>query len=52
MSENDSPQIDPLFKPEKNNLCPCDSQGWIFPNKVTKKDLQGWNYMVTSRKNF
>ena len=30
-------------------LCPCDSQGWIFPNKVTKKDLQGWNYHIWLR---
>ena len=49
ISENNSPWIDPLFKPEKNNLCPCDSQGWIFPDKVTKKDLQGWNYYIWLR---
>ena len=47
--ENASPWIDPLFKPEKNNLCPCDSQGWIFPDKVTKQDLQGWNHYVWLR---
>ena len=49
ISENASPWIDPLFKPEKNNLCPCDSQGWIFPDKVTKADVQGWNYYIWLR---
>ena len=49
ISENALPWIDPLFKPEKNNLCPCDSQGWIFPDKVTKADVQGWNYYIWLR---
>ena len=26
ISENNSSWIDPLFKPEKNSLCPCDTQ--------------------------
>ena len=47
--ENSSPWTDPLFKPEKNSLCPCDSAGWIFPEKVTKQDVQGWNYYIWLR---
>ena len=49
ISENDLPWIDPLFKPEKQSLCPCDSKGWIFPDKVTKYDVQGWNYYTWLR---
>ncbi len=41
--------IDPLFKPEKKSLCPFDSQGWIFPDNVTKADLQGWNNYIWAR---
>ena len=40
---------DPLFKPEKKNLCPFDSQGWIFPENVTKADVQGWNNYIWAR---
>ena len=47
--ENSSPWIDPLFKPEKSNLCPCDSKGWIYPDKVTKSDVQGWNNYIWLR---
>ena len=50
ISENSSSWIDPLFKPEKNSLCPCNSQGgWIFPDKVTKSDVQGWNNYIWLR---
>ena len=40
---------DPLFKPEKKSLCPYDSQGWIFPDNVTKADLKGWDYYIWAR---
>ena len=44
--ENAPAWTDPLFKPERQSLCPYDSQGWIFPEKVTKLDVQGWkNYI-------
>ena len=50
ISESSSSWIDPLFKPEKNSLCPCNSQGgWIFPDKVTKSDVQGWNNYIWLR---
>ena len=50
ISDNSSSWIDPLFKPEKNSLCPCNSQGgWIFPDKVTKSDVQGWNNYIWLR---
>ena len=41
--------IDPIFKPEKKNLCPYDSQGWIFPENVTKADVAGWNNYIWAR---
>ena len=47
--ENALPWVDPLFKPEKQSLCPYDSKGWIFPEKVTKLDVQGWNYYIWLR---
>ena len=40
---------DPLFKPEKKNLCPYDSQGWIFPENITKADVSGWNNYIWAR---
>ena len=40
---------DPIFKPEKKSLCPYDSQGWIFPENITKADLQGWNNYIWVR---
>ena len=47
--ENSSPWVDPLFKPEKQSLCPYDSKGWVFPEKVSKLDVQGWNYYIWLR---
>ena len=40
---------DPIFKPEKKSLCPFDSQGWIFPENVTKADVSGWNNYIWCR---
>ena len=40
---------DPIFKPEKKNLCPYDSQGWIFPENITKADVAGWNNYIWAR---
>ena len=34
---------DPMFKPEKSNLCPYDRRGkWILPSDALDEDIHGW----------
>ena len=36
------PWTDPLFKPCKENLCPCNESGWLLPENVLFTDVDGW----------
>ena len=37
------PWTDPLFKPDKANLCPYDKKGWILPEDAIDDDVYGWD---------
>ena len=39
-----------MFKPEKNNLCPYDSNGeWVLPEDVLDSDVEGWEKFKWAR---
>ena len=41
---------DPMFKPEKKNLCPYDSKGeWVLPEDVLDSDVDGWEKLKWAR---
>ena len=41
---------DPLFKPERNSLCPCnDEEEWLPPSIMTVSDLKGWEDYIWAR---
>ena len=41
---------DPMFKPEKKNLCPYDSKGeWVLPEDVIDSDVDGWEKFKWAR---
>ena len=42
MYKGQEPWIDPLFKPCKENLCPCNEKGWLLPENVFFIDVYGW----------
>ena len=45
-----SPWTDPLFKPEKANLCPYKSNGeWNLPEDVEDSDVDGWEKLKWAR---
>ena len=45
-----SPWTDPLFKPEKANLCPYNSNGeWNLPEDVEDSDVDGWEKLKWAR---
>ena len=45
-----SPWTDPMFKPEKKNLCPYDSKGeWVLPEDVIDSDVDGWEKFKWAR---
>ena len=45
-----SPWTDPMFKPEKANLCPYDSKGdWVLPEDVLDSDVDGWEKFKWAR---
>ena len=41
--KGNTPWTDPLFGPEKKNLCPYDSRGWVLPEDVWESDVDGWD---------
>ena len=44
------PWVDPLFKPEKKNLCPVDKNGrWILPPDGLDSDVEGWKDITWCR---
>ena len=48
--KGDSAWTDPMFKPEKKNLCPYDSNGeWILPEDVLDSDVDGWEKFKWAR---
>ena len=43
---------DPMFKPEKSNLCPYDKRGeWILPPDGLENDVAGWKDLEWCRVN-
>ena len=45
-----SPWTDPMFKPEKKNLCPYDKNGnWELPEDVLDSDVDGWEKFKWAR---
>ena len=42
MYKGQEPWTDPLFKPCKENLCPCNEKGWLLPENVLFTDVVGW----------
>ena len=43
MYKGTQPFTDPLFKPEKSSLCPCEKNGdWILPPDALDDDVNGW----------
>ena len=43
MYKGTEPWKDPLFLPEKKNLCPFDNRGnWILPEDALDDDILGW----------
>ena len=41
---------DPMFKPEKANLCPFDKSGeWVLPEDVLDSDVEGWEKFKWAR---
>ena len=36
------PWVDPIFKADKNSLCPYDKSGWILPEDALDDDVLGW----------
>jgi hypothetical protein len=45
-----SPWTDPMFKPEKANLCPYNKNGeWELPEDVIDSDVDGWEKLKWAR---
>ena len=45
-----SPWTDPMFKPEKKNLCPFDKNNeWVLPEDVLDSDVDGWEKFKWAR---
>ena len=49
MYKGNEPWTDPLFRPCKNNLCPCNDSGWLLPENVLFTDVDGWEKYNWSR---
>ena len=50
MYKGSSAWTDPMFKPEKSNLCPYDKNGkWVLPEDVLDSDIEGWDKFKWAR---
>ena len=48
--KGNSAWTDPMFKPEKSNLCPYDKNGnWVLPEDVIDSDVKGWEKLKWAR---
>jgi len=48
--KGNSAWTDPMFKPEKKNLCPYDNNNkWVLPEDVIDDDVKGWEKVKWAR---